>query len=115
MEQFKLKATLLHKRKYTYPEVEKEYVNAKTKITIICPDHGEFKQTPDNHLQGNGCKECGKVKRSLSRRLTPIEFLKKASDVHGDTYDYSDTNYVKWDIPITIKCLVHGPFTPLEI
>ena len=34
------------------------YVNAKTKVTIICPEHGIFKQLPLNHNRGRGCANC---------------------------------------------------------
>jgi len=108
MEHFILRANAIHNGKYDYSQID--YVNAKTRITIICSDHGEFKQTPDNHLNSGGCKECSKKIQGLSRRLTHEQFLKKAADVHGDTYDYSYAQYVKWDIPITIICLVHGSF-----
>jgi hypothetical protein len=87
-----------------------KYKDAKTKITIICPHHGDFEQTPDGHLHSGGCKECSKKIQGLSRRLTHDEFLKKASDVHGDTYNYSETKYEKTDSPIKIGCLVHGIF-----
>ena len=34
------------------------YKNAITKGTIICKIHGEFLQTPNNHLSGKGCAKC---------------------------------------------------------
>ena len=34
------------------------YINCYTKIIIICPIHGEFSQTPNGHLSGNGCRLC---------------------------------------------------------
>jgi hypothetical protein len=39
--------------KYDYSKVK--YVNIYSKVIIICPIHGEFKQTPDIHLRGGGC------------------------------------------------------------
>jgi hypothetical protein len=45
-----------HGNKYDYSKVE--YKNAHSKITIVCPEHGEFKQTPNNHKNGNGCPAC---------------------------------------------------------
>lgn len=42
--------------RYDYSKVE--YVNAKTKVCIICPEHGEFWQTPNGHLNGKGCPKC---------------------------------------------------------
>ena len=46
--------------KYDYSKVK--YINLKTKVIIICPEHGEFKQTPSSHLNGQGCPECYKFK-----------------------------------------------------
>ena len=64
-ETFKLKAEELHGKKYDYSKVE--YKNNKTKVCIICPEHGEFWQTPSNHLLGRGCPECGKIKNYSAR------------------------------------------------
>ena len=36
------------------------YVKSSIKVKIICPFHGEFEQTPNKHLNGHGCPECGK-------------------------------------------------------
>ena len=41
----------IHGDKYDYSKVE--YVNNSTKVCIICPEHGEFWQTPNNHVNGN--------------------------------------------------------------
>ena len=43
--------------------------------------------------------------------MTTEEFILKAKKVHGDKYDYSQVNYVKTTIPVTIICPIHGPFT----
>lgn len=51
---FKLK----HNNKYIYNKDIIDYINNKTPIIIKCPIHGEFKQRPDDHLNGHGCKEC---------------------------------------------------------
>lgn len=46
----------IHNNKYDYSKFV--YTNDKTKSTIICPIHGEFEQTPSNHLTGRGCPKC---------------------------------------------------------
>ena len=56
-EEFIQRANEIHNNKYDYSKVE--YVNANTKVCIICPIHGEFWQVPSSHLNGRGCKECG--------------------------------------------------------
>ncbi len=35
-----------------------KYINYSTKVCIVCPQHGEFWQTPNNHLFGAGCPSC---------------------------------------------------------
>lgn len=62
-EEFIEKAKEIHGDKYDYKEVE--YLDNKTKVKIICPKHGEFFQTPNNHLKGCGCKKCGYLERGL--------------------------------------------------
>lgn len=36
------------------------YTDKLTKIKIICPEHGVFHQSPDNHRQGQNCPDCAK-------------------------------------------------------
>ena len=55
-EEFIKKAREVHGDKYDYSKVE--YVNSKEKVTIICPEHGEFMQVPSMHLRGHGCAKC---------------------------------------------------------
>ena len=54
------KAKELHDEKYNYSKVY--YINNRTKMIIIYEIHGEFLQTPSNHLLNRGCLECGKLK-----------------------------------------------------
>lgn len=52
-------ANKLHNNKYDYSKTV--YQNTGTEVTIICPIHGEFLQTPFAHMQSLGCKECGLI------------------------------------------------------
>ena len=71
-EYFIQKARKVHNNKYDYSLVF--YANAKTKVSIICPVHGEFKQTPDAHLHGSGCPKCfDKVSRKELELLSFIQ------------------------------------------
>lgn len=58
---FIIKANIKHNNQYNYSKCN--YVNGKTEITIICPDHGEFIQLPWLHLKGTACKECVKINK----------------------------------------------------
>lgn len=58
-EEFINKAHLTHGNKYDYKlSVCEGY---RSPVTIICPKHGEFVQTAENHLAGKGCPRCGYV------------------------------------------------------
>lgn len=54
------KAKFVHGNKYDYSEVK--YVGNKEKIKIKCPIHGIFEQTPNNHLNNQGCSKCKQSK-----------------------------------------------------
>ena len=59
-EEFIAKAKAVHGDRYDYSKVE--YVNNQTKVIINCPLHGDFPQSPMNHLRGNECPKCAKIK-----------------------------------------------------
>ena len=56
-ERFILDAVKVHGKEYDYSKCV--YINAYTKIEIICSKHGSFWQTPGNHLHNQrGCPKC---------------------------------------------------------
>lgn len=57
------KAKQIHGDKYNYSKVN--YNKAIIKVCIICSKHGEFWQTPANHLRGQGCPSCKKSKGEI--------------------------------------------------
>lgn len=98
----------IHVDKYDYSKVK--YINNGTKVCIICPDHGEFWQTPHNHLIGHGCPKCKNNKISASETKTTEKFVLEARKVHGDKYDYSRTKYLSAKDKVCIICPEHGEF-----
>lgn len=102
------KARLKHGRKYNYNKVK--YINAKTKIIIICPDHGEFEQIPSNHLSGAGCGKCSKVSQVKQLTKTTKQFIEEAKKVHNNVYTYPNTVYVNNCTKVAITCENHGDF-----
>ena len=106
---FIVKAMKVHGEKYSYNEVD--YRKAKEKVTIICRDHGRFNQTPNSHLNGNGCPKC-----SCTSQSNTSAFIVKAMKVHGERYSYNETEYKKALDKVTIICRDHGKFsqTPSE-
>ena len=106
--QFIKESTEKHKGKYDYSKVE--YVNNKTKVCIICSEHGEFWQTPTSHLSGQGCPKCSADKTLGRQTSTKEDFIKKARKVHGNKYDYSKLNYVDSKTKVCIICPEHGEY-----
>lgn len=107
-ETFIEKAIKKHGNKYDYSKVE--YINCKTKVCIICPIHGEFWQTPDNHLQNSGCKKCARESANKKESLSTKEFIEKAKQIHGNKYDYSKVIYKDMKTKVCIICPMHGEF-----
>lgn len=98
-ETFITKAKEIHGNKYDYSKVE--YVNATTKVCIICPEHGEFWQAPSKHLGGQGCPKC------VGKNMTSEYFLKKCKEIYDDKYSYEKTVYTKKNGVIIIY-KIHG-------
>lgn len=94
----------LHNNKYDYSKAV--YLNGKTKMCIICPEHGEFWQCHNKHYNSKqGCPACaGKL------RKTTKQFVDEAEKVHGDRYDYSKAVYTNQYNNVTIICPRHGAF-----
>jgi hypothetical protein len=103
-EEFIIKAKLVHNNTYDYSLVN--YVNSHDKVRIICSVHGEFEQRPNNHLNSGGCKKCYHDNNNIGND----NFISKAKQIHGDTYDYSVTKYLESKGKIKIICPIHGIF-----
>ena len=84
-EEFKNKASIVHKGKYGYDNVY--FVNKTTKVDILCPIHGIFSQTPKNHLGGQGCPECGKIYAREWRKGNYENFNGKLKERFGDEFE----------------------------
>jgi len=69
-----------HGDRYDYSLVE--YKNMRSKVSIICNDHGVFFQNPKNHRDGQGCPKC-----YGNRNLTKEEFINLCKN--KNYYDYS--------------------------
>ena len=107
-ESFIKKAEEIYGNKYDYSKVN--YKNSLTKVSIICPEHGEFSKRPDGFLNGQGCPICGRLKGFQSIRLTTEEFIKRAKEIHGNKYDYSKVKYNSQKDKVCIICPEHGEF-----
>ncbi len=98
------KAEEIHKKLYDYSKVN--YIDSKTKVIIICKEHGEFLQAPNKHLQNHRCPKC-----MCRGKRNNEEFIEKAKEIHGDKYDYSKVNYINSQTKVIIICKEHGEFS----
>lgn len=107
-EKFIIKADIKHQKKYDYSNTN--YICNRESVLIRCYDHGNFSMRAVNHLNGQGCPECGEIKRANSRRDTKEDFVKKANKVHKNKYDYTLTIYTGAHVKVIIICPNCGPF-----
>ncbi|WP_066517132.1 hypothetical protein [Curtobacterium ammoniigenes] len=119
-EQFITAATDVHDGRYDYSQVPAEYVNVKTPVTIICPEHGPFRQAPQDHRrtgsyvngyyrQSQSCPECS-CRKNSSPDTRRAQFVDRAVALHGDRFDYDAVVFVDQHTPVTIHCRAHGAF-----
>jgi hypothetical protein len=102
LEEFIEKANLKHSNIYTY--FNADYKNSLTKIKITCLKHGDFEQTPSNHLTGTRCPIC------VDTKLTKEIFIQKANLKHSNRYSYDKVIYKNVKSKVIITCLKHGDF-----
>lgn len=102
-QQFIDRSIQRHSGRYGYHKVD--YVNVNTKVEIVCPTHGSFRQTPKDHMHKYGCPKCGGT-----ARVSQEEFVTRARVTHGDTYDYTQTVLRSMNQKVLIGCVEHGAF-----
>ena len=103
------RATEIHGDRYDYRVCD--YQTMKIKISIVCRVHKlEFDVSPAKHLAGQGCPRCKTEKMSALHQIDNDEFIRRATDTHGTTYDYSKCNYVNNQQKVEIICREHGSF-----
>lgn len=102
-EEFIKRAKGIHGNKYDYSKTN--YKGYRDKLCIICPEHGEFWQTPCNHLIGSGCPHCAN-----NIKYSTKDFIIKAQKIHGNKYNYSKVDYINAKSGVRIICPEHGEF-----
>jgi hypothetical protein len=106
---FIIKSNKIHNNKYDYSKVN--YINSSEKVIIICDEHGEFEQRPNQHLiKKQGCPKCGTLKQIENNTFTTEEYIIKAQEIHNNTYDYSKLIYTQAIKKVDIICKEHGLF-----
>lgn len=100
------KAKKIHNNKFDYSKVQ--FKTMKTKVTIICSKHGEFKQPPYSHLKSKKC--CPFCSR---KKINTESWIEDAKKIHGNKFIYSKVKYINSETEVVIICPIHGEFTQI--
>jgi hypothetical protein len=108
---FRENALKVHGDKFDYSK--SFYVNSKTPLTIICPIHGEYTQTPYVHLITHGCPKCGRINTEKSHIHDFKSFLIKCNTKFKNKYSYifQGDNFIAQTSLLDIKCSCGNSFT----
>jgi len=110
-DKFILDAIKIHgNTAYNYDFVD--YIHSKKIVKIKCNLCGIiFNQTPNGHLTGRGCRQCGINRRVLSRTKLLEKFIIDSNNIHNNYYTYCNAIYKTRKDKIIITCPKHGDFT----
>lgn len=107
-EDFITMATLIHFGFYDYSKTI--YEKARKNVIITCPIHGDFEQTPDNHLKGCGCPYCqSSILENIVRHIlneNNIEYIQRYVPkwLKTDEYHYQSLDFYIPKYNIAIEC-----------
>ena len=86
-DEFVLRASKKQKNRYNYSSII--FTDARTKVLIGCSLHGNFWQTPEAHLRGQGCPKC-----RLSKGEQAIDkYLAESNIGYVSQYKFKDCRY----------------------
>lgn len=97
-----------HGNIYDYSKVN--LIDTKTKVEVICKEHGSFYPTPSNHMNGSKCPKCAIIKKSESQKITFEEFIEKSNKIYNNLYHYINPGIFDYKSPIKAICKNHGEF-----
>ncbi len=88
-DEFIIESDKKHHNFYTYSKTE--LIHSRKHVIITCPDHGDFLQAPNHHLNGHGCKLCkiSKGERDI------IQILIKHDIKYIHEYSFKDCRSIK--------------------
>lgn len=102
------KSNHIHNNKYDYSLIK--YKNNRTKVQIICPEHGIFEQIPYNHSIGRGCNQCAIDNKPQYKPKDNQIFINECEKIHNNFYLYDKVLYKSNKIKIIVSCPEHGDF-----
>ena len=107
-EEFLEKCRISHGYKFDYSLTK--YKNNRTKIIVICPEHGKSYQIPLLHIKNHGCPECAKIIKAKKRKKPKSQILSEFKLVHKNKYNYDKFECITVSAKGIITCRIHGDF-----
>lgn len=88
------------------------YGGSHSVIEVECLEHGKFKVESRKLLTAMfGCNECAKEYRNSIHRKTTEEFIAESKEKFGgDTFGYTNVDYVNSKTKVELVCKQHGSF-----
>lgn len=113
-ESFIKEAKRVHGDKYDYSKVV--YKGADENVCIICPEHGEFWQTPRNHVHNTaGCPTCNESKLEReTRNYLKRKGIKFKYQKRFNWLGYQSLDFYLPDYNIGIECQGIQHFEPVD-
>ena len=101
----------IHGNKYNYSKVI--YSLSRNNVEISCDQGHTFKQTPNAHLEGHGCRKCATIVNAKRSTKTLDELLQQFKWRESEGFDYSRVNYITDNHKITLVCSKGHEFSQL--
>ena len=113
-ELFIHKAKELFGDKFNYSKVK--YINGQTNVFLICPEHGDFDVTPNNHLsKKSACPTCKESK--LERELASILDNQNIEYVRQKRFKWLGKQSLDFYLPklnLVVECQGAQHFIPVD-
>ena len=112
-ETFCTLADIVHNRKYKY--IKETFIDTETPMSMICPIHGEFEQTPKYHLQGCGCQKCKEstLEREI-RNMLDSNHIKYIYEYKEHTTNNKSVDFYLLEYKTAIECQGIQHFKPIS-
>lgn len=96
-----------HKDRFDYSKII--YLGMESIVEIVCPKHGLFLQTPQQHLRSNyGCPHCSLENKVVHNKRTQESFIEDVNKVQNGNYDLSNIKFITTDTRYEFICKIHN-------
>lgn len=116
LEEFIEAAKKTHGDKYDYSKVI--YNGYNNNVVIICKKHGEFEQTPHNHIGGSGCPKCKRsVLEEKTANVLDKEIIRYEDHVNKKRFSWLKNQHLDFYLPdynVAIECQGIQHYEPID-